>query len=133
MAGTAAKTKTVVTLIVGIVMGGCLVALAGNSTVKTPLSKHYRAWVEREKLDYPTVAPYAAQVGGDAFLKSERWKNAQKDDLVEVRDVVYVSVNKTSDGGELTITLVDVDGKESTLWLSGTKADGGKVRSISPY
>lgn len=107
-----------------------------SAGIATHSSKFWRAYQAREELDYPIVAPYANIVGGEVFLKSERWKNEQKNALAypEVRNLVSVIITRTPDTGDLTMSLFDVDGITCTLWLKGSQEQKLlRIHSITSY
>lgn len=91
-----------------------------------------RAFDAHEKLE-TGLDPYRKQWG--SWFTEERWKNWRKSipNLVKLSRVVSVSVGSTTDTQEMIITLIDVDGKRSTIWCSGTSPNNNPVRSISPY
>jgi len=114
-----------------------LTNLVSSSSVPESVLRHRRAYLEREKIDYLEVAPYANQFGGEAAFKAERWKNWQKSmkNLPDIQDLVGVSIGFTHDTNLAVITLVDVDSRRASLWTDILKngEQVGKIRTITEY
>jgi hypothetical protein len=99
----------------------------------SPATMH-KAWEMREAVDGDCTSSHCYGLDASDVL-SERWANAQKDVYYfpRTQDVISVELNKTNDGGEWTVTLIDPDGRRATFWLRGGNNIGGKVRAITPY
>lgn len=105
---------------------GLLVIIGGSVMMLTRARRDYwndkseRAHRQREERDWPGIAPYAAQVGGESFLRRVRRENFVKQaaEFPQVSEIVAVRIMPTGDG-HATVSLIDVDGKECTFWLVG--------------
>lgn len=113
-------------LLVGMFLLGVFLAIAlttysqSRRAVNSP-SVTRRAFEEREKLDWPTIAPYVAMMGGEQFVRAERWKNFLKYQpfYIHAEDAVKIVVSRTSDTHDWVITILNPDGKESEFWVDG--------------
>lgn len=90
-----------------------------------------KAFEHHEKLEDPQIKMYYYGIlGGEDFVRSERWKNYQKysKDCPAIAEVVKVVVSKTSDGGDYVIEMSGPsvrEGKDGftkdkcSLWIKG--------------
>ena len=116
-------------VVVGV---GVLLALLAAIVLAQPSSALRQAFDEREKLNWPIIAPYVQ--GMESYTRDQRWKNQQLQEKGGVRlgEVVRVQISKTIDTGETIIYLIDIHGHRSTIWTFGPLKTGEMpVRSIT--
>jgi hypothetical protein len=69
--------------------------------------KAERAYKQREVLNWPSVAPYSNQLGGESYLRRIRRENfIEQARFPQVAEIVEVQIMPTGDGHS-TVTLID--------------------------
>ena len=113
---------------------GLLVAGASYSQ-EVRLSNRRRAWEARQVLQIEAEKAHGYPYGYSAeYLAQRRWENYKKERYPNVSEIVRVFVNRTSDTNEITIHLIDVDGKQVTLWTNGKEGEATlHITAITPY
>lgn len=127
-------------LIIGAVVLGAISTAGLIKCQSFSNSKMYRAFLEQEKHDpdHSEIYDQAYLVGGADNLKKIRFQNISKDAKhIDLENVTSVVITKTMDRKSYVISLTDVDGKTSSLWLDGGDKEAQTrslfVGSITPY
>lgn len=116
------------------------VSATAQTIVKTPepkqkQSRFRRAWLEQDKFEQDSYNEGARFGYSRSDMERIRWENVQKQALhIDADEVVLVTVMKTSDTGDITVSLTDVDGRTCTIWTAGSEFGRRiPVRAVSPY
>lgn len=93
--------------------------------------RFYRAFLAHEKYEVASYAVLMSYGNSRKEIEDIRWINEQKYALhLDVNSIVSLRVGRTQDTHTTTVTLTDVDGRQSTLW---TTKDNQTVSGVSPY
>jgi hypothetical protein len=82
-----------------------------------------KAIAVREKFDYASVAAWRPSRMTESEFHEIRMQNARigLDEAPTIGEIVEVDTMKTDDGGDLTVSVRTVDGREYTLWAVGNE------------
>lgn len=139
--------KKLIVVLCALCLTGTIWAQRRKGTT-TQQSTVRRAFEKREKLDptmggalSPDEAFTNAVLNGEGNsavlrLREQRWRDwlTRIPRLVETKNIVSVRLAKGEKTNQWIVTLVDIDGKQTSLWCAADPGDGNiPVREITPH